>query len=298
LDGSLFVKGDEVYVVVTANDGVEDGSPLQSSSITIGNTAPSNLVVSVTSSDSFNNDSTLTCSATADDFDVDENVDSLSYTYTWSTGATGATLDLAGSVAPGTTVTCDVTVTDGDDSVSGSDSQGIVNRAPTATASLPSSVTAATSSVTCTGAGSDLDGTTPTLTYGWSVDGSPVSETSNTLSGPFAYNQTITCGVTADDGIASGSATASVTVANSLPVVTSVTLDSSAFTNDILNDSAVLSDDDLGQSLSANFDWYVNGVSVQNGSATSLDGTVHFDRDDTVYVIVIPNDGVEDGAPV
>ena len=135
LDGSQFVKGDYRYVEVTPNDGMEDGTSLSSSFIVIGNTVPSNLVVSVTSSDNFNNDSTLTCSASVDDLDVDENVDSLSYTYTWSTGDTGSTLDLAyvnftspGSITPGDSVTCDVTVTDGDDSVSGSDSQSIGNR--------------------------------------------------------------------------------------------------------------------------------------------------------------------------
>jgi hypothetical protein len=298
LDGSYFVKGDDVYVDVTPNDGDEDGTPMSSNSIVIGNTAPSNVLVSVTSSDNFNNDSILTCSATADDYDVDENVDSLTYTYTWSTGDTGATLDLAGSVTPGTTLTCDVTVTDGDDSASGSDSQQIANRTPTVTASLPTSVTAATSSVTCTGSATDLDGTTPTLSYGWTIDGTPVSETSSTLSGPFIVNQSIACGVTADDGIATGSATASVSVSNTAPVVDSVTMTSSAYTNDTLSASSVLSDIDSTQTLVANYEWIVNGASIQSGTTTTLDGTVHFDRDDSVYVVVTPNDGVENGIPV
>ena len=42
----------------------------------------------------------------------------------------------------------------------------------------------------------------------------------------------------------------------------------------------------------------MNGSSVQNGSSTTLDGTVHFDRDDEVYVVVTPNDGIEDGTPL
>ena len=108
----------------------------------------------------------------------------------------------------------------------------------------------------------------------------------------------IDCGVTADDSIATASATASVTVANTAPVVDSVTIDSSAFTNDTITASAVVSDADSGQSVSGNYEWFVNGSPVQNGSSATLDGGVHFDRDDTVYVIVTPDDGVENGTPV
>ena len=136
------------------------------------------------------------------------------------------------------------------------------------------------------------------MTYSWTVDGTPINESSDTLSGPFAYDQLLSCMVTADDGLTTGSATANVTVSNTAPVVDSVSIDSSAYTNDTISASAVLSDIDAAQSTSANYDWYVNGSSVQNGSSTTLDGTVHFDRDDEVYVVVTPNDGIEDGTPL
>ena len=162
-------------------------------------------------------------------------MDSLTFDYTWSTGDVGDTLVLDSTLAlPGDTITCSVAAGDGTDAIFSTDSQGIANRAPTATASLPSVVTATTTSLTCTGTGSDPDGTTPTLSYGWSVNGSPVSESSSTLSGPVAYNDTVTCGVTASDGSLTGSATASLTIGNTAPVVDSVTIDSTAYTNDTL----------------------------------------------------------------
>ena len=48
---------------------------------------PTGLTASVTSSDSFYNDSTLTCSASASDIDPEDAA--LTYTYLWSTGDTG-----------------------------------------------------------------------------------------------------------------------------------------------------------------------------------------------------------------
>ena len=61
LDGSFFNKDDQVYVVVTPNDGVEDGNFVISSPLTIANSEPTGITASVTSSDMFYNDSTLTC---------------------------------------------------------------------------------------------------------------------------------------------------------------------------------------------------------------------------------------------
>ena len=39
------------------------------------------------------------------------------------------------------------------------------------------------------------------------------------------------------------------------------------------------------------------GWTVKFGSLVTIDGTL-FDKDDQVYVVVTPNDGIEDGAPV
>ena len=78
----------------------------------------------------------------------------------------------------------------------------------------------------------------------------------------------------------------------------SVTLSpSTVYTNDTITATAVLSDDDSSQSgsLTANYEWFVDNASVQNGSSNTLDGVSMFNRDQSVYVTVTPNDGVEDG---
>ena len=46
-------------------------------------------------------------------------------------------------------------------------------------------------------------------------------------------------------------------------------------------------------------DYFDTGLDteVQNGSDNTLSGVSYFDRDDEIYVIVTPNDGVDDGSP-
>ena len=41
------------------------------------------------------------------------------------------------------------------------------------------------------------------------------------------------------------------------------------------------------------YDWYVDGSSVQSGAASTLSGSLYFDRDQTVYVIVTADDGTD-----
>ena len=91
-----------------------------------------------------------------------------------------------------------------------------------------------------------------------------------------------------------------MTISNTAPSAT-VSLDqASAQTNDLLSATAVLSDIDVEQTLSVNYEWHVLNAAgdsvVQSGSDSSLDGSVHFEKGDEVYVVVTPNDGVENGA--
>ena len=74
------------------------------------------------------------------------------------------------------------------------------------------------------------------------------------------------------------------------------------YTNDTITATAVLSDADTSQSgdLTASYSWHVvdidgNDVEVQSGTDNTLSGVSHFSRDEEVYVVVTPNDGVEDG---
>ena len=187
IDGTLFDKDDQVYVVVTPNDGIEDGAPVTSSTLTISNSAPTGLTANVTSSDSFYNDSTLTCAASASDIDPEDAV--LSYTYVWSTGDTGAELILDGSMMPGSSITsCTATATDTSGaSISLDATTTLSNRAPTVTSvtidpgmayytdsTFTASVTLDDADTTQTG---DL-----TASYQWYADGTPVSGNMASLS--------------------------------------------------------------------------------------------------------------------
>ena len=107
-------KGQEWTVTATPNDGTADG-PSVSQTVTIGNTAPDSLVVTITPSSGVYNDSELICSANANDVDSS---DTLEYSYEWSTGDTTQTIVLDGTLQSGDTITCMVVVTDGIENIS------------------------------------------------------------------------------------------------------------------------------------------------------------------------------------
>ena len=183
LDGALFDKDDQVYVVVTPNDGLEDGSSFTSTSLPIANSEPIGLTASVTSSNSFYNDSTLTCVANASDVDPEDAI--LTYSYAWSTGDTGADLVLDGTLLPGSAVTCTVSATDGSGASIYTDVvESLSNR---------SSTIDSDSTSRCNGGDNfntamqphRISMMKPTVTYAWTVVGMPNSEVSDTLTVPF-----------------------------------------------------------------------------------------------------------------
>ena len=124
LDGAnLFAKDDVVYVVVTPNDGVDDGTPLTSPSITIANTIPSAPSVSISPVPAESGVDDLTCTVDVPSSDADG--DAILYTYVWTddsgivqqttTESTGTSDTYLGS---GTSVgawTCEITAFDGTD---------------------------------------------------------------------------------------------------------------------------------------------------------------------------------------
>ena len=130
LPSSATSKGEQWTVLVTPNDGIVDG-PAGSTSVVIGNTAPSVGSVLVTPLGTVYNDDVLNCSASV--VDPDE-TPSISYEWTIGSSVVGAssTLDLSVSGAmPGNTVVCTVTATDADSaSNSNSGSQTVGNRNP------------------------------------------------------------------------------------------------------------------------------------------------------------------------
>jgi hypothetical protein len=128
LEGSSFVKNDEVLVEVTPSDGEASGTAVMSAALVIANTAPTAPSVHVSPAQpDLTDDLVCSISAQAQDPDVDDLVDpTLSYEFSWDhdgsattawnqsgLGATGqATVDAATRPGGGTW-TCEVTANDG-----------------------------------------------------------------------------------------------------------------------------------------------------------------------------------------
>ena len=120
LDGvNFFERDDQVYVIVTANDGMDDSQPAQSTAVTIANTSPTSTTVSISPDPASVGEDDLTCTATA----TDDDGDTLLYTYIWTdpagviqqtTTEVSATTDIfsASNTTEGVW-TCEVTPYDG-----------------------------------------------------------------------------------------------------------------------------------------------------------------------------------------
>ena len=291
--------GGTVTCTVTATDA-DGGTDTGSASATVSNTAPVMGTVSISPSTAYN-DELLTCSASATD--TDGGTPTLTYAWTNTSTATalgsGATLSLSSATAASrASVGCAVTATDANGgTATGSASLTLGNRAPVATVSLTPGSPTRTSTLTCSGSATDADDDSTSLSFSWTVGGSPVSATStsalsSTLAGAFMAGQLVACTVTASDGKSgSDTDTASVTVGNTAPVVSSVTLSpSTVYTNDTLTANVVSSDAD-GDSLSLTYAWYVGGAVVPAATTSSLSGVSYFNKGQAVYVTATANDG-------
>ena len=82
LDGGLFNKGDQIYAVVTPNDGIEDGSSFTTSSIEVLNTLPSAPVISLGPSNPDIDTDNVTCQVDSPSVDMDSDV--IEYTFDWT----------------------------------------------------------------------------------------------------------------------------------------------------------------------------------------------------------------------
>jgi hypothetical protein len=109
--------------------------------------------------------------------------------------------------------------------------------------------------------------------------------------------QLVACTVTASDGKSgTDTDTGSVTIGNTAPVVSSVTLSpGTVYTNDTLTATPVSSDAD-GDSLTLVYDWYVDGALAQSGASATLSGVTRFSRGQVVYVTVTADDGTDTGS--
>ena len=299
LGPEFFAKNQTVEVEATPNDGLADGEPVRSVAVSIGNSLPSISGVTIDPKPAYES-STLTC-LPAGYFDIDG--DTGAYGYEWtvdgSTVASTATID--GSLfGKGASVACSATPNDGeaDGSAVWSDALTVSNTAPTlGVASLTNRTPTEADSVAVTLAGeSDDDGDSIAYAYNWYVNGALAATTSTIDGAHFDKGDSVQVEVLPWDGTEYGAAVWSDTAVavNSAPTVTTASLTpASAYTDDVLTASVATSDAD-GDSVSVGYTWYVNGVPI-SATGSTLDGDLHFDKADEVYVLATPDDGGDSG---
>lgn len=301
LAAGSFSKHQRIRVEVVPNDGIDDGEVFALADVEALNSLPTATGVSIAPVTAYKS-STLTCMLTGF---ADADGDAEGGTYSWTVNgapvATTATLD--GSLFnKGDSVACTAAPWDGEESGAPITSMALTvsNTAPSL-ASATLSTLAPTENDTISvslGAAIDADGDSISYGYDWYVNGSMVTTTSTLLANRFQKGDSIYVVVTPWDGSDYGTPVTSIiaTAANTPPSVTTITLSpSTVYTNDTLTASVTATDLD-GDTLTYSYDWYVDGFPRGSSTSASLSGVSYFDKGQSVYVVVTPNDGTNDGA--
>jgi hypothetical protein len=295
---SGFVSGDTLSCTVTPTDGADEGAPVSSETTTVLNTAPS-IDAATLSTTSPGEADTLSVSVSgAHDTDGDE----ISYTYDWYVDGVwvsdAETLD-GTWFAEGDAVYVEVTPHDHAEAGAPvtSDVATAVNTPPVVTVvSLSPSAVYTADTLSASILGNDADGDDISYTYAWYVDGTWVSGAATLDGASFDKGDTVYLEVTPHDGTEAGAAVLSdvVTVGNTAPVVSAVSLSPGAVYTDSTLTASVTAGDADGDSLSYRYAWTVNGAAIA-ATGSTLSGATWFERDDEVSVTVTPNDGASDG---
>jgi len=319
LDSTHFDKGDSIYVVLTPSDGSDEGTPVTSNTVTAVNTAP--LAVSAALDPTEGTEETTFLCAVSGWQDPDP-ADSESYGFQWYvngvTSVTTATLDGA-SFQRGDTLRCEATPNDGEDTGS-----TLVSSVVTVDNTLPSisSVTIDPTAgdegttFTCLPAGwvdPDPADATPDYSFQWYVGaaGSELaSVTTETIDGAsFDRDDSIYCEVTPINEVGSSLpaeagtplASASLVVANTVPQITSASIDpTGATTSDTLYAYLVGWTDADGDGADYLYQWWIESPSgsVANGGTDWALASTEFVRGDSITLEVTPTDGTDSGTMV
>jgi DNA-binding beta-propeller fold protein YncE len=218
-------RGDTITLRVTASDGQATSAPA-TASVMVADTAPTASVALDNISPTTNQ--VIMVTATSSDADGD----ALTYTFTWKVnGVVRATtsgpslsssfdLAVAGNGDRGQTVLVEVVASDGTlQSGVAAASALVANSAPTVTVALSDATPRSNDVLVATASAQDADADPLTLTYTWRVNG-VVKQTGASSSFNLAVKgqgdrgDVVSVMVTASDGTASASATASATVTN------------------------------------------------------------------------------------
>lgn len=141
-------------------------------------------------------------------------------------------------------------------------------------------------------------GVSGALTYAWTVDGQPVDAGGEALDGAlyFDRDQQIALSVDflADDGREASAGAGPITVANSAPQVTEITLTPQVLFTDDTVAAAVTAADPDGDPVELLYTWLVDDDVIGGVYEPVLDGWA-FDKGQSVALRVLPGDGERDG---
>lgn len=305
LDTSNALPNNVVSCTLTVTDP-SGGTASDTQTVSVGNLAPSidSLVFDQTT---VAIGDTLACVASASD--PEGEIPTL--TYDWQNTTTGvslgsgSTLALNSSMATGLDeLSCTATATDGYGALDVQSISIFVDETipvfSTVATISPNSGVFINTELTCLGTASDPDGTSVTLSYLWTLGTTPISISTSLDLSIFSVqpNDLVQCSITATDGDGEqATSSASVTVENSPPEITTVEIDPSpAYTNTDL--TAVASHSDLeGDSVTFTYTWNVNGVDIQSGGSEIFASTL-YSKNDTISVSVVAEDGQSVSAEV
>ncbi|MFK7927380.1 MAG: hypothetical protein AB8H79_04280 [Myxococcota bacterium] len=303
LSSSLFVKGDSVLVEVTPNDGTIDGEVGTAGPFVIGNTPPS-VTGAVITPETATVVDTLGCLSEGwADVDGDSEDSRIAWTVNGVAASSEATLT-GDAFAKGDSVVCTLTPFDGEDEGAAVMSAELVvsNALPTVeSVIIDQAAPAEGDTLTLTlGALSDADEDVISPRYAWFVNGAQVAVTETLSSDFFDRDDEVYVEVTPNDGEDDGATVRSavVTVVNSAPVLTSVTLSPGSMvrTDDTLTAAWAATDAD-GDTLTATYVWTVDGTAI-GATGSTLDGSTWFSKDESVNVTITVSDGTDTSATV
>ena len=205
LNANIAQPGDDIFCVATAMDA-SGASDSNNALVSISNTGPVVDSVSITPDPAYN-DNTLSCIVVANDADGQ----SLTTTYLWKNLNTGASLGSASSLTLSSASTstndiiqCIATVKDPADATdSDTAERSIGNRSPvmSSVGISPSTGVTTSTTLTCSGQGSDIDDDALSYSYVW-TNGSNVLGTGATLTlspSTAQPSDTVTCTSTVTD---------------------------------------------------------------------------------------------------
>ena len=321
LTQAIITPGDTLECIVSLTDNL-GASASGAAQVSIQNSLP--VIDSVQISPSApDTEDTLVCSASVSD--IDAGTPSLSFTlsnqttgavYTPIIGTNSVSLDLnTVTVSPNDQLQCSLDVTDPHGGTA-SDQLTVTIGLPAPDFTVLPSVSPSTgvvtgSSLSCSAAALDPDGSVSTMTYQWQVNGSTVFTDPIT---PFTVDplltnvgDTITCVAVATDslGRTSSSTSSPILVENTAPVISSATLSTlTPATSDPLTVTVQASDADV-ESLSYSYEWYLidasaNGFSsvvhTSTGSSSATLASSYYEAGDQVYAVVTVTDSQLDTA--